>query len=118
MKKQKVNWILYLILGFLSLIIIAVSLCIKDCMEWFTIVSGIGCGAFASVLIAYLIELANVSQKKRKNVSVFESYFCDLYFNFAFLFSSEAVETRKKEGERWRERLIWETIKSFLGLPR
>jgi len=37
---------------------------------------------------------------------------------FAFLFSSEAVETRKKEGERWRERLIWETIKSFLGLPR
>ena len=63
MKKQKLNWILYLGLGFLSIGIMFSSLIVKGYIEWFTILSGIGCGAFASVLIAFLIEVTNVTQK-------------------------------------------------------
>ena len=129
MKKQKVNWILYLILGVLSIGIIAASLLVKDCEEWFTIISGIGCGAFASVVIAYLIELANISQKCRKNISIFESYFGKLYFSFSQLLSSFVIacdkEKRQNIGElywfNWLERLTEEQIdrptpsaKSFL----
>jgi hypothetical protein len=129
MKKQKINWLLYLILGVLSIGIIAASLLVRNCDEWFTIISGIGCGALASVLIAYLIELANVSQKSRKNISIFESYFGKLYFSFSQLLSSFVIacdkENRKNIGElywfNWLERLTEEQIahptpstKSFL----
>ena len=129
MKKQKVNWLLYLILGVLSIGIIAASLLVRNCDEWFTIISGIGCGALASVLIAYLIELANVSQKSRKNISIFESYFGKLYFSFAQLLSSFVIacdkENRKEIGElywfNWLGRLTEEqiahptpSVKSFL----
>lgn len=118
MKKQKINWILYLILGILSIGIIAVSLLVKDCTEWFTIVSGIGCGAFASVLVAFLIEFANVAQKMRKNISVFESYFGKLYFSFSQLLSSFVIacdkEKRENVGEmywfNWLERTAEEQI--------
>lgn len=129
MKKQKINWLIYLILGTLSIGIISASLLVKDCIEVFTIVSGIGCGAFASVLIAYLIELANVFQKSRKNISIFESYFGKLYFSFSQLLSSFVIacdeEKRKNIGElywfNWLERLTEEqiahptpSVKSFL----
>ena len=118
MKKQKVNWILYLILGVLSIGIIAASLLVKDCVEWFTIISGIGCGAFASVLIAFLIELANVSQKNLKNISIFESYFGKLYFSFSQLLSSFVIACDKEKRENvselywfnWLERLSEEQI--------
>lgn len=118
MKKQKINWILYLILGVLSIGIIAVSLLFKNCTEWFTIISGIGCGAFASVLIAYLIEFANVAQKMRKNISIFESYFGKLYFSFSQLLSSFAIacdkEKRENVGElywfNWLEKIAEEQI--------
>jgi hypothetical protein len=84
-----------LILGVLSIGIIAASLSVRNCSEWFTIISGIGCGAFASVLIAFLIELANVSQKNSKNISIFESYFGKLYFSFSQLLSSFVIACDK-----------------------
>ncbi len=113
MKKQKINWLLYAILGLLSIGIIAASLWAKESTEWFTILSGVGCGSFASVAIAFLLELANVIQKERKNVSIFESYFSGLYFNFAMLLSSLSIvygkEKRNTAGELhwfdWLERI-------------
>lgn len=116
MEKQKVNWILYLILGILSIGVIAASLLVRNCTEAFTIVSGIGCGAFASVIIACLIELANVSQKNQKNIAIFESCFGKLYFSFAQLLSSLTIacdkEKRKNVGELhwfdWIEKIIEE----------
>lgn len=118
MKKQKVNWVLYLILAIVSISLIALSLLIKSCAEWFTIVSGIGCGAFASVLIAFLIELSNISQKRQKNIAIFESYFCNLYFNFAIFFNSLVIACDKEKkgnvGElywfAWFERIIEEQL--------
>lgn len=120
MKKQQINWILYLILGILSIIIVALSLLVKEHAEWFTIVSGIGCGAFASVFIAFLIEVSNVSQKKQKNMTVFESYFSKLYFTFANLLCSlvTACDKEKLNGVEelfwfdWLERFIEEQIEN------
>jgi hypothetical protein len=120
MKKQKVNWILYLILGLLAIIIISFSFNVKEYTEWFTIVSGIGCGAFASVIIALLIEASTISQTNRKNIAIFESYFAKLYFSFSQLLSSLVItcdeEKRNNVGELfwfdWLERLIEEQVKN------
>lgn len=106
MKNEKVNWLLYLILAIISIGAIALSLLVKSCAEWFTIISGIGCGAFASVVIAFLIELSNVSQKRRKNIAIFESYFCRLYFSFAQLFSSFRITCDEKQRDNVGE-LYW-----------
>ena len=106
MKKQKVNWILYLGLGFLSIGIMFSSLIVKGYVEWFTILSGIGCGAFASVLIAFLIEVTNVTQKNLKNISIFESFFSKLHFSFAQLLSSFAIAC-DKDGRKKVEDLCW-----------
>lgn len=106
MKKQSVNWILYLGLGFLSIGIMFSSLIVKGDVEWFTIVSGIGCGAFASVLIAFFIEVTNVAQKKLKNISIFESFFAKLHFSFAQLLFSFAIAC-DKEGRKKIEDLCW-----------
>lgn len=129
MKEQKVNWLLYLILGALSIGIIATSLLVKDCTEWFTILSGIGCGAFASVVVAYLIELVNVSLNKQHNISVFEIFFGNLYFSFSLLLSSLVIACDKEKRENvdelywfdWLERIAEEqsanpisSVKSFL----
>ena len=116
MKKQKVNWLLYLILSILSIKIIVTSLLVKNCDDWFTIISGIGCGAFASVVTAYLIELANVSQRNQKNIDIFEICFGKLYFSFAQLLSSLTIacdkEKQKNVGELywfdWIEKIIEE----------
>lgn len=118
MKKQKINWLIYLILGNLSTGVIAASLLFKNCEEWFTIVAGIGCGAFASVLIAYLIELANVAQQTIKNISLFEICFGKLYFSFSLLLFSlvSACDKEKREnvGELywfdWLERIAEEQV--------
>lgn len=120
MKKQRVNWILYLVLGFASITIVAFSLKIKENAEWFTIVSGIGCGAFASVIIAFLIEVSNVAHVNRKNGAIFESYFAKLYFTFANLLFSLVTacdkEKRNDIGELfwfdWLERVIKEQIET------
>ena len=106
MKKQKLNWILYLGLGFLSIGIMFSSLIVKGYIEWFTILSGIGCGAFASVLIAFLIEVTNVTQKNSKNISIFESFFAKLHFSFAQLLSSFAIAC-DKDGRKKVEDLCW-----------
>lgn len=106
MKKQKLNWILYLGLGFLSIGIMFSSLIVKGYIEWFTILSGIGCGAFASVLIAFLIEVTNVTQKNLKNISIFESFFSKLHFSFAQLLSSFAIAC-DKDGRKKVEDLCW-----------
>lgn len=114
MKHQKINWRLYLALGFLSIVIILLSLLVKNCTEWFTIMSGIGCGAFSSVLIAFLIEVSSVYQKRQKNTSVFESYFQKLYFSFSqLLFSFYIASDKEKRNEvgelrwfDWLERII------------
>ncbi len=106
MRKQKLNWILYLFLGILSIGIISLSLLVKTSTELFTIISGIGCGAFASVIIAFLIELVNVFNKNRKNISIFESYFCNLYFSFVQLLSSFKIACNKENRENVGE-LFW-----------
>ena len=120
MKKQKLNWILYLGLGFLSIGIMFSSLIVKGYIEWFTILSGIGCGAFASVLIAFLIEVTNVTQKNLKNISIFESFFAKLHFSFAQLLSSFAIacdkDVRKKMEDlcwfEWMKKIIQEQSKN------
>lgn len=118
MKKQKVNWVIYLILDLVSLGIVFFSLLIAENLKYFTIVSGIGCGAFASVMVALLIEIFNVSQKNKRNHFIFESYFSKLYFNFACLLSSFEIVCDKEKKENtskqcwfnWLERIIEEQL--------
>lgn len=126
MKKKKVNWILYLGLMLLSVGIIFGSLAVKKCNEWFTIISGIGCGAFASVIIALLIEIVNIARKNQNNIPIFESCFGKYYFNFSQLLLSFAIACDKDNKTNvdkqcwfdWLERLAREQISNPTAVNR
>lgn len=66
MKSFKLNHIIYACLLLLFLAISLTSLWI--CMEspWFTLIAGLGCGGFASTLVAWLIDWQNARERKKK----------------------------------------------------
>lgn len=66
-KLFKPNRKLYCVLFAVSLLITVTCLTIPQSSNWFTIVSGIGCGGIASTIVAWLIDEAN-SEDDRKRV--------------------------------------------------
>ena len=66
MKSFKLNHIIYACLLLLFFAISLTSLWI--CMEspWFTLIAGLGCGGFASTLVAWLIDWQNARERKKK----------------------------------------------------
>lgn len=91
-KKHKVNILLYASLFLLSISIIISSLFFKIDNRWFVLLSGIGCGCFASVLIALLIEISHYKAMNKKSMQVLDfaietlcssiADYCDRYSYF------------------------------------
>ena len=69
-KKHRVNKFLYVSLFLLSIVVILVSLFFAIDSKWFVLLSGIGCGSFASVLVALLIEIFHCREMNEKSVHV------------------------------------------------
>ena len=109
MKSFKPNHILYVCLLLLFLAISLTSLLI--CMEspWFTIVAGLGCGGFASVLVAWMIDVATCKAKNRKATLYQLEIFSELISSFEtgiqpFIFECELLdENCKHQSKTWNE---------------
>ena len=72
-KYYKTNHSLYIKLLILSCCIVAISFAFAKDSRWFTVVSGLGCGAFASVLVAWLIEYSNCKYRAERNSNLVDS---------------------------------------------
>ena len=77
MKAFKTNHILYTILILSFLTISLLSLLIPTTSPWFTLVSGLGCGGFASVLIAWLVDIINQKAEARRNQKMMDCVLID-----------------------------------------
>ena len=63
------NWRLYIILSILFSVLTIVSFFFEN-NRWFTILTGIGCGGIASVIVAFLVDLANCRERKQKQAKL------------------------------------------------
>lgn len=66
---------LYLFLFLLSLTIIGLSFLIGENSRWFTIVAGFGCSGIASVLVAWLLDVAACKRKEVSNTELLDHMF-------------------------------------------
>ena len=109
MKAFKSNHILYVCLLLLFLAISLTSLLI--CMEspWFTLVAGLGCGGFASVLVAWLVDIVTCKANNKKAKFFQQEIFCELISSFEtgiqpFIFMCETLdENSKGQSKTWSE---------------
>ena len=109
MKSFKVNNGMYIGLILLFLILCLVSLCICMASPWFTIVAGLGCGGFASVLVAWLIDAANCKVNNKKAKRYQDEIFSEIISSFEtgiqpFIFECELLdENCKHQSKTWKE---------------
>lgn len=109
MKSFKPNHILYVCLLVLFLAISLTSLFI--CMEspWFTIVAGLGCGGFASVLVAWMVDAATCKANNKKATLYQQEIFSELISSFEtgiqpFIFECELIdESCKQQSKTWKD---------------
>ena len=91
------NW-LYIGLFLFFLIVSLVSVCICMTSPWFTIVAGLGCGGFASVLVAWMVDAATCKANNKKATlyqqEIFSECCVDAYNNH--------MEHWKKVNGRWQ----------------
>ena len=71
-KKHKVNKVLYVVLFFVSIVIICISMSFSIDSEWFVVLSGVGCGSFASVLVALLVECFHCKTMNEKDKQILD----------------------------------------------
>lgn len=109
MKSFKPNHILYVCLLLLFLAISLTSLLICMASPWFTLVAGLGCGGFASVLVAWLIDAAACTINNKKAKLYQKEIFSDLISSFEtgvqpFIFECELLdENCKQQSKTWKE---------------
>lgn len=109
MKTYKVNHWLYggLLLGAVGVTLS--SLLIPTCSPWFTIVTGWGCGGFASVVVAWLIDVFNCKSNNRKAERLQNAAFAELISSFEtgiqpFIFKIESIDkSYKKQSMTWSD---------------
>ena len=125
MKPFKANHWIYLCLLLLFLIVSLASLLICMDSPWFTIIAGLGCGGFASVLVAWLIDIATCKGNNKKAKLYQKEIFSELKSSFEtgiqpFIFDCEFLdENCKKKSKTWKEWLeysysIYENKKDFV----
>ena len=73
---------LYPLLFSVSLLITIVALLIPADSKWFSLLSSIGCGAVASVLIAWLVELSNWRADRIRKTEIRKSYLNSFFNEF------------------------------------
>ena len=101
---------LYIYLLIASLVIVILSLLIPHSSALFSIVTGIGCGGFASVIVAWLIDEAKCKQERRKTETNRDSIFYQLELLFESgvqVFAYQCAATDQSVNERsertWNE---------------
>ena len=72
MKFYKANARIYIPLLITASIIMVVSKAISTDNPWFAIVSGVGCGGFSSVLVAWLVDVANCRANNKNTQKMME----------------------------------------------
>ena len=75
MNIYKVNWRLYLALLIVSLCIALGALAIPMDNPWFTIITSIGCGGVASVLVAWLTDINNCKERSKDDLRAINQLF-------------------------------------------
>ena len=109
MKSFKPNHILYVCLLLLFLAISLTSLMICMVSPWFTLVAGLGCGGFASVLVAWMVDAATCKANNKKAVLYQQEIFSELISSFEtgiqpFIFECELLdENCKHQPKTWKE---------------
>lgn len=109
MKSFKPNHILYVWLLFLFLAISLASLMICTASPWFTLVAGLGCGGFASVLAAWMVDAATCKVNNKKAALYQQEIFSELISSFEtgiqpFIFECELLdENCKHQSKTWKE---------------
>ena len=109
MKSFKPNHILYvcLLLLFLAISLTSLMICIES--PWFTIVAGLGCGGFASVLVAWLVDIVTCRANNKKATLYQQEIFSELISSFEtgiqpFIFECELLdENCKHQSKTWKE---------------
>ena len=82
-KKHRINKGLYIVLFFVSIVIICVSMCFSIDSKWFVVLSGVGCGSFASVLVALLVEFFHCKIMNEKDKQILDFALEDLFESVA-----------------------------------
>lgn len=90
-KPYKMNWKPYMIIALISLITMTVSVVWgqNDNIYIFTdIIKNLSFGCFASILVAFLIEKANVKEKNENAGLMYDAIYSELMFNILFYLES------------------------------
>lgn len=106
--KSTPNKKLYIILLVIALSIIAISIFISKEWTLFTIVSGIGCGGVASVIVAWLIDEANYNRDKQRSTRNKEIIFQrleDVFDHDLQIIISDAI--KRSSGENEDSEITW-----------
>lgn len=109
MKPFKSNHILYIFLLLLFLVISLASLLICMDSPWFTLVAGLGCGGFASVLIAWFIDVVTCRANNKKAKFYQQVIFSELISSFEtgvqpfILLCEDLDESSKNQSKTWNE---------------
>lgn len=109
MKSFKTNYILYVCLLLLFLAISLISLLISMDSPWFTLVTSFGCGGLASVLVAWLVDMAICKINNNKAKLYQKEIFSELISSFEtgiqpFIFECELLDERcKQQSKTWNE---------------
>lgn len=78
MKIYKPNHKLYIRLITVAVILVGVTVFISDNSRWFAVLTGLGCGGVSSILVAWLLDVANC---KHKNI-IINDVFSKLFQKF------------------------------------
>ena len=116
-KKYKVNKKLYTVLFFVSVVIICLAMFFSTESKWFVMVSGVGCGSFASVVVALLVEYFHCVTMNKKDKQVLNFALEDLFSSIADYcdrYSYFVVSIDKKYASEFNTFFDWVQIYSQL----
>lgn len=112
-RKHKPNTALYVKMMFGSFAILLLLFIIPQTSAWFAIISGIGSGCVASVIVAWLIDTSTCKRYNERDVEIRRHYYGDLEASLFDLFlvfaalSYEKLPQYQKEQEYKRKWFEW-----------
>ena len=108
MSKYRPDRMLYLSLLLFAMGITVFAMIIPISCPWFTVVTGIGCGGIASVIVAWLIDEANSREKEKRSRAIYAIPWAELsvlaycYSIFYHVLNDEDLDI-KKDKHTWSE---------------
>ena len=108
MSKYQPDRKFYLSLLLFAMAITVFALLIPTLCPWFTIVTGIGCGGIASVIVAWLIDEANCREKEKRNRAIYAIPWAELsmlayFYSIFYHVLNDEDPDNKKDKHTWSE---------------